>query len=43
MLVTTSGPIDLDRLDLDAIRAGALRDPRTKGGAVGVSGAGAPW
>ena len=26
MTMTTSGPIDLDRLDLDAIRAGALRD-----------------
>jgi UDP-N-acetylmuramoylalanine--D-glutamate ligase len=26
MTMTTTGPIDLDRLDLDAIRAGALRD-----------------
>jgi len=25
-MTMTSGPIDLDRLDIDAIRAGALRD-----------------
>ena len=25
-MTMTSGPIDLDRLDLDAVRAGALRD-----------------